>query len=115
MAILHSYNTTQAGNAFGLASMLLVANGMSSYSTSNANYTSSENWFPEYTTAQQLGTPTAAYTQLANGVYERQFQNGIVLVNPSATADRQLLARRQQLQRRRRRQREQPQHAGLQR
>ena len=86
MAILHSYNTTQAGDAFGLASMLLVANGMSSYSTSNANYTSSENWFPEYTTAQQLGNPTGAYTQLANGVYERQFQNGIVLVNPSATA-----------------------------
>ncbi|MEA2144750.1 MAG: hypothetical protein QOG59_337 [Solirubrobacteraceae bacterium] len=82
--LLHSYNTSQSGGGFGLASMLLVAGGWSSYSTSNANYTSAESWYPEYTTAHQLGAPIGPYSKLANGVYSRKFQNGIVLVNPTA-------------------------------
>jgi hypothetical protein len=84
--ILHSYNNTEAGNTYGLASMLLVAGGDTSYSTSNANYTSAEAFYPEYTTAQSLGAPAGPYVKLANGVYERPFANGIVLVNPTATA-----------------------------
>ena len=84
-AILHSYNTTVAGNTYGLASMMLVAGGYSSYSVSNANYGASEAWYPEYTTAQQLGAPSGAYRQLSsNGVYVRKFANGIVLVNPTS-------------------------------
>jgi hypothetical protein len=82
-SILHSYNSTQAGNTFGLASMLLVTNGRASYSTSNTNYTSNESSFPEFTTAQQLGAPAGPYSQLSNGIYERAFSNGIVLVNPT--------------------------------
>jgi hypothetical protein len=82
--LAHSYNTTEAGNTYGLASMLLAAGGTASYATSNDNYNSQENWFPEYSTAQSLGGPTGAYTQLAGGVLKRQFQNGIVLVNPTA-------------------------------
>jgi hypothetical protein len=85
-AILHSYNNTETGNAYGLASMLLAANGHSSYATSNTNYTNQENWYPEYTTAQQLGAPVGAYTKLSNGAYERTFQNGVVLVNPTSNA-----------------------------
>jgi hypothetical protein len=81
-ALLHSYNTTETGNTYGLASMMLIAGGYSSYST--ANTSSSETWFPEYLAAQQLGAPSAAYTQLSNGVYERPFANGVVLVNPTA-------------------------------
>ncbi len=57
LVILHSWNTTQAGNAYGLASMLLIAGGSASYSTSNSRYTNCETWYPEYTTAQQLGAP----------------------------------------------------------
>jgi hypothetical protein len=83
-AILHSYNTTRPGNTYGLASMMLVAGGESSYATSNN--TSYEAWYREYTTAQHLGVPAGAYKQLTNGVYERVFANGIVLVNPTATA-----------------------------
>jgi hypothetical protein len=87
IAILHSYNTTEPGNTYGLASMMLVANGESNYSTANGgSYTSYEMWYPEYGTAQQLGAPTGAYSKLADGVYERVFQNGIVLVNPSTTS-----------------------------
>jgi Hypothetical glycosyl hydrolase family 15 len=80
--IVHSYNGGEAANTFGLAAMLLVANGGASYSTSNTDYTSNENWFPEYTTAAGLGAPAGPYKVLANGVYERAFSNGIVLVNP---------------------------------
>jgi hypothetical protein len=83
-ALVHSYNGTRAGNAYGLASMLLVAGGYSSYSTSNTNLTSDEAWYPEYTTAQALGSPSGSYEQLGNGVYKRTFASGIVLVNPTA-------------------------------
>jgi len=82
-AILHSYNLTEAGNTYGLASMLLVAAGHCSYATSQGNYTTSEYWYPEYTTAEQLGEPTAAYTELSNGTYARAFQHGTVVVNPT--------------------------------
>jgi hypothetical protein len=86
----HSYNTTEAGNTYGLASMMLIAAGQSSYSVSpsynqSGMTASSEVWFPEFGTAQQLGPPSGAYTRLSNGVYERVFANGIVLVNPSST------------------------------
>jgi hypothetical protein len=81
--ILHSYNTTAAGNNFGIASMLLSAAGRTSYSTSNANYTSYEQFYPDYDAAARLGAPLSSYAVLSNGVYERQFRNGIVLVNPN--------------------------------
>jgi putative glycosyl hydrolase-like family 15 (GHL15) protein len=85
LVILHSYNTSEAGNVYGLASMLLVANGESSYSTS-PTYATTETWYPEYDTAQALGVPLGSFTRAANGVYERDFQNGVVLVNPTTTS-----------------------------
>jgi hypothetical protein len=81
--IVHSYNPSEAANTYGLASMLLAATGTASYSTSNANYTSSESWFPEYSQAQALGAPTGPYRVLGNGLYERVYADGIVLVNPT--------------------------------
>ena len=83
ITLLHSYNTTPTGNTFGLASMLLVANGHTSYSTSNANYGGYAAWYPDYGNAQALGAPAGPYVQLRNGVYERVFSHGIVLVNPN--------------------------------
>jgi hypothetical protein len=80
--LLHSYNTGEAANTFGLGAMLLAANGHASYSATNGA-TTDEYWFPEYDTAQQLGAPAGPYTVLANGVYERVFAHGIVLVNPT--------------------------------
>lgn len=82
--ILHSWNTTHTGNIYGLAAMMLIANGEASYSTSNSCYSTCEVWYPEYTTAQQLGAPLGSYTILADGAYERRFQNGMVVVNPTA-------------------------------
>jgi hypothetical protein len=86
ITLLHSHYTTETGNTFGLATMMLMAAGKSSYSTANANYQTSELWFPEYTSAQSLGVPTSASTQLPGGIYGRAFANGIVLSNPSGAA-----------------------------
>jgi hypothetical protein len=83
MAIVHSHNATEAGNSYGLASLMLIANGNSTYSTSNNCYSSCEVWYPEYTTANQLGAPVGSYFQLPNGVYERYYQHGVVVVNPT--------------------------------
>jgi len=84
--LVHSWNGSEAANVYGLAAMLLAAGGTASYSTSNTNYTSEENWFPEYGTARSLGAALGPYTVLANGAYERGFAKGIVLVNPTASA-----------------------------
>ena len=81
--LVHSYSDGEQANVFGLGAMLLAADGRASYATSNANYSSDENWFPEYDTARDLGAPAGPYAVLANGVYERAFAKGIVLVNPS--------------------------------
>jgi hypothetical protein len=77
-------------DTYGLASMLLAANGYSSYSSTvpslnDATY----DWWPEYTQAQNLGAPQGAYTTVPSGgatVYERRFANGIVVVNPTRSS-----------------------------
>ncbi len=84
MLMLHSYQTNESGLTYGLASMMLAADGNTTYSTSNNCYASCEQFIPEYTTADQLGAPVGSYMQLPNGVYERWFQNGVVVVNPTA-------------------------------
>jgi hypothetical protein len=86
IVLLHSYNTTQAGNVYGLASMLLVAGGRTSYSTSNGNIVNYEAWYPEYLASAFLGAPLGSYRRLSNGVYERHFAGGVVAVNPSSNA-----------------------------
>jgi hypothetical protein len=83
-ALVHSYNTTATGNEYGLASMLLVARGYSSYSTGNRNYAAPELWRGSYVTAGRLGAPTGSYRHLRNGLYLRRFVHGIVLVDPKA-------------------------------
>jgi hypothetical protein len=86
VTILDAFNSTEAGNTYGIASMLLVAGGNLTYGTDNSSPTLAETWYLEYTTAQQLGAAVGAYSQLANGVYKRQFANGVVLVNPTASS-----------------------------
>jgi hypothetical protein len=79
---VHSYNRGETANRFGLASMLLATNGRASYSTTNGA-TTDEYWFPDYDSAAALGAPAGRFRVLSNGVYERPFAHGIVLVNPS--------------------------------
>jgi len=76
----HAVTATRAGARYALATMLLVAR------TENLLYASAgysdEVWWPEYATANSLGRPTGGYRVLRNGVYRRDFTNGVVLVNP---------------------------------
>ncbi len=84
IALLHSYSPNETANTFDMASMMLTAGGKSSYCTANVHSSGPETWYPEYDSARQLGAPVGGYKQLANGVYERVFAHGIVLVNPTA-------------------------------
>jgi Hypothetical glycosyl hydrolase family 15 len=76
--------TSRTLNVYGLATLLLAAQGRSSWDTASGNYYSGEYWFPEYDTALTLGAPSGPYTVQANGLYVRLFQNGTVVVNPTA-------------------------------
>jgi len=78
----HARTRTRRGARYGLATMLLAANGNNSFYAS-AHY-ATEVWWPEYTTARSLGSPLGAYRILRNGVYRRNFAHGVVLVNPHA-------------------------------
>jgi hypothetical protein len=78
----HAVTGTRQGARYALATMLLAARGKNLFSAS-IGY-SREVWWPEYTTANSLGRPLGAYRVLRNGVYRRDFTNGLVLVNPGA-------------------------------
>jgi hypothetical protein len=82
----HAVTPTRSGARYGLATMLLVANGKSLFMAST-DY-SKEVWWPEYATTESLGRPTGRYRVLLNGVFRRDFTNGVVLVNPHAKGAR---------------------------
>ena len=83
-ALMHSHDTSETANTFGLASMMLIAGGKASWSTSNANYTTDEKWFPEYDTAQRWARRPAR-TPSSRRRLRPRLRHGVVLVNPSAT------------------------------
>ena len=84
IALDHAVTATRSGARYGLATMLLVADGENLYSASTGY--SREVWWPEYRTANALGTPLGPYRVLRNGVYRRDFTHGVVLVNPHVRA-----------------------------
>ena len=67
---------------YGLATVLLAANGETSYEYHSSDV--QDNWFPGNDEALRLGPPTGDFVHLASGAYERSFTNGVVLVNPRA-------------------------------
>jgi hypothetical protein len=72
-----------AWQQFGLATFLMGTNGQSSFTFSGAPGTPRTTAFPVYQT--QLGEPLGPYTK-TNGIYQRWFVNGMVLLNTSAPA-----------------------------
>jgi hypothetical protein len=82
IAITHSQPTDAKAARYGWASVLLGAGGKAAYSLA-ADYTN-ETWFPEY--GYDLGDATGAETTESGGVHRREFQRGLVLVNPTTAA-----------------------------
>jgi hypothetical protein len=78
----HARTRTRGGARYGLATMLLAANGNNSFYASE--HYATEVWWPEYRTARALGRPLGGARVLENGVYRRNFEHGAVLVNPHA-------------------------------
>ena len=83
LSLDHAMTSTRAGARYALATMLLVSRRENLFSAS-VGY-SREVWWPEYATASSLGAPLAPYRVLRDGVYRRDFANGVVLVNPDAS------------------------------
>jgi hypothetical protein len=80
-SLIVSHSTSLDANAarYGWATTLLAGTGKASYSLAEDYH--GETWFPEYD--YDLGKATAVETKLANGVHQRTFERGIVLVNPT--------------------------------
>jgi hypothetical protein len=72
---------TQAAR-YGYASVLLGGDDTASYAFT-PNYTE-ETWLPEY--EYEIGSATGAQSEDPSGVHRRGFQNGLVLVNPTESA-----------------------------
>ena len=83
LALDHAVTRKRSGARYGLATMLLVADGENLFYASERYRT--EMWWPEYRTAAALGAPRGSFRVLPNGVFRRNFANGVVLVNPHAT------------------------------
>jgi hypothetical protein len=71
------------GARYGWASTLLAGNGHTVFMASNG-HPGEETWLGDYETA--IGTPTGAAVPLGNGAWQRQFSNGLVLVNPTTSS-----------------------------
>jgi len=81
MAFTQGAATDVQAARYGYASLLLASQGNASFALTPDHAT--ETWFPEYD--YDLGRPLAAETRDANGVHRRQFERGLVLVNPTAS------------------------------
>jgi hypothetical protein len=79
IGITHSSNSDEHAAVYGYATELLAGDGKAEFAMTG-NY-SGEPWFPEYN--YELGAPVGAYSEKSSGVYERRFQSGLVVVNPT--------------------------------
>ena len=82
IAITQAEPADVQGARYGWASALLAGNGHTSFMASNGHL-GEETWLGDYETP--IGTPAAPASPLGNGAWERQFTNGLVLVNPTAS------------------------------
>ena len=88
IALDHAVTARRSGARYGLATMLLVANGENRFFASTDYET--ERWWPEYRTARALGRPIGRYRVTGRGIYRRDFTHGVVVVNPQTHAVRHI-------------------------
>jgi hypothetical protein len=74
---------------YGLAAYMLVTNGtrasvdVEGDNGTRAYFFAHDLWLPEYDTIKRMGGALGAYTVRTDGVYQRLFERGLVLVNPT--------------------------------
>jgi hypothetical protein len=87
MVVNDDVTNCESCSAYGLATMLLAANGHATYDTANGFYVGSYGpWWPSYATAQALGMPTRPARTLRSGLWYRPFRHGYIVVNISGRA-----------------------------
>jgi hypothetical protein len=79
LAVTHSSAVDRDAARYGYGTMLLGSNGRGHFTLAQ-DYTN-ETWFPEYD--YELGQPKGPESGSADGVHRREFERGLVLVNPS--------------------------------
>jgi putative glycosyl hydrolase-like family 15 (GHL15) protein len=84
LGITPSTATDRAAARYGFATMLLAGGGKLHFALHD-DYTN-ERWFEEYDYA--IGAPAGAESKDASGIHKRVFANGLVYVNPTASAVR---------------------------
>jgi hypothetical protein len=84
----HGYKTDYQALRYGLASCLLD-DGYFSFTDKDGNY-SGLVWFDEYDANLGQATQAPPTVQWQNGVYRRNFENGIALVNPRGNGPREV-------------------------
>ena len=84
----HGVTTDYQSLRYGLGSCLLD-DGYFSFTDSAKNYVGLV-WFDEYDAKLGQATQTPATSAWQNGVYRRNFENGIVLVNPRGNGPREV-------------------------
>jgi hypothetical protein len=81
LGVTHSTADDRRAALYGYATELLAADGNATFSM-NETYNGVTRWFAPY--GYQIGRPAGDYTVRADGVYERAFRDGRVLVNPTS-------------------------------
>jgi hypothetical protein len=87
LGVTHSARGDRRGADYGLASMLLGADGRAAYAFAS-DYTGEQVW-PEF--SYPLGSARGAEVERADGVHVRRFERGAALVNPTEHAQTVML------------------------
>lgn len=78
-------------SGYGMATLMLVGQGRSSYDLSSGSYGNYSAWWASYGKAAGMGVSLGSYTTQANGLKVRRFVNGTIVVNDTASPITDLL------------------------
>ena len=71
-------------SGYGMATLMLVGQGLTSYDLSAGSYNNYSAWWDSYGKGSGLGVSLGNYTTQANGLLVRRFLNGTIVVNDTA-------------------------------
>jgi hypothetical protein len=83
-SLFRAYANNAAQVRYALGSYLLAWRGFGTFAASTEYDATSDAWSSDFTTARGFGTPTGTY-RFAGDLLWRQFQHGVVVVNPHDT------------------------------